>query len=181
VDAHLTIYIEPPVLVEGGSVIVAGRALPEEEWRRVTGGANPAAGDDANPKRQQVKEGDRLFGAVVSAPSTIVEFVYPETGSYTFNFLPAAPYRLQYENRLETEQVLVGSASNVTDPDGGFVEWSTLSVVAVLGTLRSQQFARDEAMNYADALYEPTTTTRFEGARTITLHASGSNAPEGGR
>lgn len=168
-DAHLTIYLEPPVLVEGGSVIVAGRALPEDEWKRVSGGANPASEDWSNPKRAVLGPGDRHFGVVVAAPSTIVEFVYPANGSYTFQFLPAPPYRARYGERLETEQVLSGSATHVVDPSGGFVNWDGLSVVAVLGSARLQQFARDEAMTYADALYGPVTVRRFEGARTLTL------------
>lgn len=105
----------------------------------------------------------------MSAPSTIVEVAYPANGSYTFNILPAPPYRVRYGERLETEQVLSGSASHVVDPDGGFVNWEGLSVVAVLGSARSQQFARDEAMTYADLLYGPVTVTRFEGARTLSL------------
>ncbi|SIO30945.1 hypothetical protein [Vannielia litorea] len=60
--SHLTLCVDEPLLSEGSTVIVASIPIPEAEWRALAG-PNPAAEDEDNRKRPQLKEGDRLFGA----------------------------------------------------------------------------------------------------------------------
>lgn len=167
--SHVTIYLEPPILVEGGAIIVAGRPIPDDEWRSIPQTRNLASGDAENPKRDQVQASDRLFGAVIRSPVSIVELAYPENGSYTFNIMAAPPYRAEYEARLRTQEVLVGSADMVPDPEGGYVDWPSMTVIAVQGTLRSTSFARLANATFSNALSEASPVETFEGLRVISL------------
>lgn len=170
--AHVTIYLKSPLLTEGGAVIVAGRTLPEAAWRSLASGPNPAAADPENPKRLGVKPGDRHFGVEATSPVTVVEFFYPESGTYTFNFRLAESERTAGTDpeHFRTERVSVGSASLMTDPEGGaLVEWPSMSVVAVHGPGRDAGWARLASSTFSNAYGEPLAVTHYEGARTIAL------------
>jgi hypothetical protein len=167
---HVTIYLGLPLLEEGGAVVVAGRKVPEAQWRAVQGGPNPAAGDMANPKRAHVRPGDRHFGAVANSPVTVVEFIYPEGGSYTFNLLPLPEHQARYGTSLRTTRVSVGSGG-IQDPETReLIDWPSLSDIAVLGPDRDESWARLAGATYFNAIDQPgAKISRFEGVRTIEL------------
>ncbi len=168
--SHVTIYLEPPILQEGGAVIVSGVPVTDDVWQKIPKGNNPAADDHQNPKREQVGPQDRLLGAVASSPVTIVEFSYPQSGSYTFNFLPAKPYQREFGATLRTELILTGSGSRMVDPETKkHIEWPSMETIAVIGTKYNQDWARVVDATFASALYEDLVIARYEGVRTIAL------------
>jgi hypothetical protein len=169
-NTHVTIYLEPPILEEGGAIIVSGVPVPHEEWRTIPPGENPAANDVENPKTQEVEAQDRHFGAIASSPVTVVEFPYPENGSYTFNFLPAKPYREKFAERLNTEHLLTGSGSKIVDPETTkYIDWPSVDTIAVLGSKRDRGWVRLAKGTFTKAFDDGVVMKHYEGVRTISL------------
>lgn len=168
---HLTIYLEPPLLDEGGSIVVAGIPVPDEEWQAIANGPNPANDDSANPKTRDVQPSDRHFGAVVSSPASAVEFRYPESGSYTFN-LRIHPNHGARDD-LQTKQILVGSGNTIDPETGERLEWPSQAVIHIVGPKRDEEWARLMAFTFKRAFSrgEPddVSVSRFEGVRILSL------------
>jgi hypothetical protein len=169
-DATMNRRLALAAVFVGALIVGHYISAPSPEWRAIKADDNPAVADDGNPKKAQVGEHDKLFGAVVSSPVTIVEFRYPENGSYTFNFLPAKGARREYGENLKTELVLVGSGSQVPDPETlELVEWPSLDTVAVLGSKRDQAWSRLAKATFTRALDKGMTIGHFQGVRTMAM------------
>jgi hypothetical protein len=141
VTTHLTIYVDPVVAREGGMVIVSGIPVARSEWEKLADTDAVAMWDITNGKHQQVKPGDKHFGVIVTSIATAIELIYPEDGTYTFNFLKVpsdgAP------PALITERVSDGSATDIRDPaTGKMLDWPSESIVSVNGTERGANWAR---------------------------------------
>lgn len=114
--AQLTIYIAPPLLEQGGTVIVAANSIPLSQWESLPQGNNAADADPMNEKRKLLKSSDKLFGVVASSRVSIIELVYPEGGTFGFNLVAMnAPDKERHP--LRTKEILIG--------DGGYTDWST--------------------------------------------------------
>jgi hypothetical protein len=137
--SHLTLYVSEPLLVRGGTVIVAAIPIPAANWQELTGD-NPAAQDEANVKRASLTDDDRLFGAFVYGPVSYVEMFYPEGGSFGFNLVP--DYRLAQPMTLSTERILVGSGGWFDRKTQTAHDWPDVSVIYVDGTSASKQNSR---------------------------------------
>lgn len=168
VQTHLTIYLDEPILSEGGGIIVAARPIAEAEWLKLSDGFNPADSDQSNPKRAQVQDGDRHFGAVVSSSASAVEFFYPENGSYTFNILPKPGKRLQDGKELQTEATSDGSRE-IFDPETGQkISWLTTTIF-VHGNKYDVQWVRLFNVTFSDVNKEEISVTKFLGSRVLAL------------
>jgi hypothetical protein len=167
---HLTIYVQPPLSVEGGSISVAGRAIPEEEWRRMQDGPNPAESDTSNPKRQHVNAGDQHIGVTASSRATVVEFFYPENGGYTFNLRSV---RDNSRDPLQTKEVRYGSGGAIDPETREEIAWSRRSIIYVAGPRHDESWARlagdrvHRALRYVNA--EELPISRFRGARVMEM------------
>ncbi|MCE6073980.1 hypothetical protein GOZ89_17850 [Agrobacterium vitis] len=153
--SQLTIYVAPPLLEKGGTVIVVSNSVPLDKWRDLPQGDNPARDDPQNDKKKEIGPGDRLFGAVASTKVSIIEFVYPEGGTFGFNLVPLrkATGDDAVGPALMTKRVLVG--------DGGYKDWETgkeylwesVSTIYVAGPEASEgdsrgaSFAESKIMN----------------------------------
>jgi hypothetical protein len=170
-NTHLTIFVTPELVEQGGLVIVSGVSVPQADWDLLPKTNSLALLDPANPKARQVADTDKHFGVVVSEPVTRVEFLYPEQGSYSFNFLVdpssgAAP-------ELVTSRISVGN-STVSDLDTGeMVTRDSESSIAIIGAGRPEAWARQaEVWFYTEATFENRETLIlrvFEAGRTVAL------------
>ncbi len=133
---QLTIYVAPPLLYRGGTVIVIADPISTEAWKNLPEGENPAKADPNNEKKQTLAKDDLLYGAVASSTVSIVEFVYPEDGTYAYNFVaveaPAEPRR-----PLRTSQLLIGSQK-----DGLNGKTKEASVIHIHGRSASENDSR---------------------------------------
>lgn len=160
---QLTIYVAPPLLKTGGTVIVVSNPVSADEWRNMREGHNPAREDAGNAKQRDVGVGDRLFGAVASARVSVVEFVYPQGGTFGFNLVPE-PTALAAGATLRTKRVLIGS--------GGWKEWSTgnehiwenVSTIHVAGPDVSEGDSRMATAAEAEIMNLRPARTVYEGA-----------------
>jgi len=131
---RLIISIDQPLGKDGGAIIVSGRPIPDDEWR-----AKEANGDDTSGKE---------FNLRVSSPASIVDFVYPQCGAYTFKI-----QRTSSDNAtpLRTRQILIGSAE-VHDPEtDNLVTWLSMSVIHVEGDSFDAGWARIFASTFDGA------------------------------
>lgn len=69
-STRVIISVDQPLGKEGGAIIVSGRPIPVDEWRAIEAGG----GDN----------GRKEFNLRVSSPASIVDFVYPQSGTYSF-------------------------------------------------------------------------------------------------
>ncbi len=168
--AQLTVYVAPPLLDTGGTVIVVANSIPLEQWNKLAEGNNPARDDPNNEKKSTIQSGDKLFGAVASTKVSIIVFVYPENGTYGFNLvgLNQSDDPDKRNKPLQTKRILVG--------DGGYVDWSTgqeftwedVSTIHVLGPKSSEEDSRGASVSEAAIMNLHPPKTIYEGA---TLYA----------
>jgi hypothetical protein len=164
--AQLTIYVAPPLLVTGGTVIVVSNPVSPDEWLNLAEGSNPAKDDPNNGKKKDMFPGDKLFGAIVSTKANIVEFVYPEGGDYGFNLVAAeGPYDPDKRMpSLQTKQILVG--------DGGYTDWSTgknviwknVATIHIIGPESSEDSSRGLTFSTSNIMNLHPQKTVYEGA-----------------
>ncbi len=134
--AQLTIYVAPPLLEQGGTVIVVADEIPLNDWEALADGANPALADRQNEKRKELNPGDQLFGVVASTKVSIIEFVYPEGGTYGFNLVPVQDAD-GTSPPLRTDRILQGEGGG-----GPGREWNEVSTVHVFGSVVSERDSR---------------------------------------
>ncbi len=126
-STRLIISVDQPLNKEGGAVIISGRQVSDDEWRAIAA--------DTGPRDAREKE----FHISVSSPASIVDFVYPESGTYSFK-LQSPPG--SNAPPLKTRQVLIGSAE-VADPETKKrVSWPSMSVIYVEGATYNEGWAR---------------------------------------
>lgn len=124
---RLIISVEQPLNKEGGAVIVSGRQISDDEWHAI------------ETEEGSQNDNQKEFHVSVSSPASIVDFVYPQSGTYSFIFQSppgsdASP--------LRTRQVLIGSAE-VTDPETKkVINWPSMSVIHVQGSTYDEGWAR---------------------------------------
>ncbi|MCO6391654.1 hypothetical protein GTW25_11490 [Aliihoeflea aestuarii] len=134
--AQLTIYVAPPLLEQGGTVIVVADEIPLNDWEAIADGTNPALADTQNEKRKELNPGDQLFGVVASTKVSIIEFVYPEGGTYGFNLVPVQDAD-RTSPQLRTDRILQGEGGG-----GPGREWNEVSTVHVFGSVVSERDSR---------------------------------------
>lgn len=161
--AQYTLYVAPPLLLTGGTVIVTAKEIPLEQWRDLPDGPNPAREDAANAKRDELKAGDRLFGAEISMPVSIVEIVYPQGGTYGFNLVAAsgAPDDVP---ALESRRIGVGRGSFVMPESGERIEWPSVSTIHIAGPEVSEGDSRLVRHDSADLMRQRPPARHYEGA-----------------
>jgi hypothetical protein len=126
-STRLIISVDEPLNKEGGAVIISGRQVSDVEWRALAADSGPG---DAREKE---------FHLSVSSPASVVDFVYPESGTYSFKLqLPPG----SNAPPLKTREVLTGSAE-VADPETKKqVSWPSMSVIHVEGATYNEGWAR---------------------------------------
>lgn len=131
VTSHLTIYVGPKLLRQGGVVIISALPLPRAEWEKLPDTDALAMWDKSNGKHQQVKPEDKHFGVIIDTRATAVELYYPDDGTYTFNLL-----RTPADTAiLTTRRTGVGSGSMMPDPQtGGHMDWPSMSTIEIVGS-----------------------------------------------
>jgi len=134
--AQLTIYVAPPLLQQGGTVIVVADEIPLNDWEALADGTNPALADTQNEKRKALNPGDQLFGVVASTKVSIIEFVYPEGGTYGFNLVPVQDAD-RTSPQLRTDRILQGEGGG-----GPGREWNEVSTIHVFGSVVSERDSR---------------------------------------
>jgi hypothetical protein len=136
--AQLTIYIDRPLLETGGTVIVVSTPVGPDLWSAQPKSLNMDTWKH-NPKRLELEENDRLFEVHVSEKVSIVEFVYPQGGSFGFN-LVAAPGGNSTE-LLRSKRILVGSGYYINRETGEKQIWDDVSTIHILGPEVSEGIA----------------------------------------
>lgn len=162
--AQLTIYVAPPLLDQGGTIIVVANEIPLEQWKTLPAGENPAMADGANEKRNSLKAGDRLFGVVASTKVSIVEFVYPEGGTFGFNLM--STQTASGAHPLQTKEILIGDGPGYKDWETGQdVVWDDyVSTIHVLGPSASEGDSRVVRADSGRIMEQRPLRTKFEGA-----------------
>lgn len=124
---RLIISVHEPLNELGGAVIVSGRQISDGEWHAI------------EPEEGSKTDNQKEFHVNVSSPASIVDFAYPQSGTYSF-ILQSPPG--SGSRPLRTRQVLIGSAE-VTDPETRKVtHWPSMSVIHVQGSTYDEGWAR---------------------------------------
>lgn len=161
--AQLTIYVAPPLIETGGTVIVVANPIPLEKWQNLADGENAADADPANEKRKELKPGDRLFGVTASTKVSIIEFVYPEGGTFGFNFT-AMEEPHKRGPPLRTKEILIGDGGYTNWKTGEDVTWDYVSVIHVLGPTVSEGNSRGVDVYSSEIMNLQPQKTVYEGA-----------------
>lgn len=150
-STRLSITVDEPMLTKGGAVIVAARPVSDSEWHSLQ-----ESGGNANPLTKE-------FRIRVSSPASVVELVYPESGTYSFKLEPIFD-----QVRLATREIRVGSAV-VTGPETKQrVDWRSMSIIHVGGTVYDEGWARVLSSTF-DLAFE----SSDEGAVSVQRFAAG--------
>jgi hypothetical protein len=115
VKSDLTLYLRPPLLGGGGTVIIIPRAVSAEDFKTGSGQSNPASNDPFLEANKPLQEGDLRLGAVLSDPVTIVQFDYPQSGSFNFRFAPERGSEFP-PGRLVTKHIGTGGEGEELHP-----------------------------------------------------------------
>ena len=155
-STRLIISVDRPLVKTGGAIIVSGRPIDDDEWRAIE-----ADGGD-NDKKE--------FNLRVSSPASIVDFVYPQSGTYSFKIELASSSDAV---PLTTRQILIGSAE-VHDPETQKpVNWPSMSVIHVEGDSYDAGWARIFASTFDGAFRQEDKDAlliqRFAGGRILSL------------
>jgi hypothetical protein len=134
--SHLTIYLRPPLLDGGGTVFVLPKPIPVEQWRQNTGFPNPALEDEWLKINKPIPQTDRRLGVVLSDSISIVQFDYPENGTFHFNFMPHPAFN-NFWDTLKTENVGVGQAGDIYAPTRQEEDIPLVMTIHVLGSAKS--------------------------------------------
>lgn len=139
--SDVTIYLEPPILGGGGTVIVVPREVPVAAWRQATGGENPASKDRRLDEKAPITDIDRRLGAKVSDPVSVVQFDYPEGGTFRFRFSPflGSDYPME---RLGTVLLSVGSGGDLHPKTAEEVDIPRVQVMHILGNQVTEEQSR---------------------------------------
>ena len=151
-------------------MIVVSNSMPLDQWRDLPQGRNPARDDPHNEKKKDIRQGDRLFGAVASEKVSIIEFVYPEGGTFGFNLVPLpqpddsnAP-----APALMTKRVLVGDGGYRYWQTGKEYLWESVSTIYVAGPEASEGDSRGTSFVEAEIMNLPPQKTTYEGTTVYT-------------
>ncbi|QLG25427.1 hypothetical protein [Agrobacterium tumefaciens] len=158
-STRVIISVDQPLGKDGGAIIVSGRPFPDDEWRAIEAGG----GDN----------GRKEFNLRVSSPASIVDFVYPQSGTYSFKLK-----RVSSDNAtpLRTRQIRIGSAE-VHDPETqNPVTWPSISVIHVEGDRYDAGWARIFASTFDGAFRQEDkdalSIQRFAAGRVLSLSRS---------
>ncbi|WP_210206050.1 hypothetical protein [Rhizobium sp. UGM030330-04] len=151
-STRLRIAVDEPMLTKGGAVIVAARPISGRDWRllETEGSAN------AYEKEFRVK---------VSSPASIVELVYPEGGTYSFRLEPVSGHA---SGMFVTREIRVGSAMVIDPETRQQVDWPSMSIIHVGGTVYDEGWARIFSSTF-DLAFE----NRDESAFSVRRFAAG--------
>ncbi|MBA8879016.1 hypothetical protein [Phyllobacterium myrsinacearum] len=161
--AQLTVYVAPPLLNDGGTVIVVANPITLEKWKALPKGENAADSDLQNGKHKDLKHDDRLFGVVASTKVSIIEFVYPEGGTFAFN-LVAMDKPGKEKTLLNTREVEIGSGGYTIWRTGETVLWDYVSNVHVYGPTVSEGDSRGVAVYSSEIMNLHPQKIIYEGA-----------------
>jgi hypothetical protein len=87
--SDVTIYLDGPLLNNGGTVFVVPREVPAADWTTKSEQPNPARSDPRLDARKPIGMQDKRLSAIATGQVSVVRFDYPENGSYDFRFLPS--------------------------------------------------------------------------------------------
>jgi hypothetical protein len=160
VKAQLTIYVDKPLLTEGGTIIVAANPVSAQNWAALPDGENIAANDMNNAKRAELKTGDRLFGVAVSAHTSVVEFIYPEGGTFGFNLVARNTEGEGRTPQLRTDEISIGDGGADHSLTG--VPWDYVSVIHVFGPAAKEENSR--GVRYLDIRSAESNRIEYQGA-----------------
>ncbi len=161
--AYLTIYVAAPLLDNGGTVIVISNPISVEQWKALPRGENATDTDPLNAKREALKKGDRLFGVVASTNTSIIEFVYPEGGTFGFNFV-AMNTPGKEPRALRTQEILVGDGGYTDRSTGQNIVWEYVSTIHVFGPKTSEDNSRAARVFSSEIMNLHPRKTLYEGA-----------------
>jgi len=134
--AQLIIHIDAPVLHTGGTVLVVANPISKEAWARLPSQPPSKTAQTAT----KLAPGDKLFDAAISSKVSIIEFVYPEGG--TFDFKLRATGDQAVAGALRTKRILVGSGYYTDKVTGQKIEWKDVSVIHIDGPEADERFSR---------------------------------------
>ena len=157
-STRLIITVDTPIREKGGAVIVSGRPIADNEWRLLPSSV---------PNKS---EHEKEFHVRVSSPASIVEFVYPDSGTYSFKLESVSQ---NSATPLQSREIQVGSAE-VTDPETRQqVDWPSMSVIHIQGSHYDEGWARILTSTFATAFRfaspEQILVNQFPGGRVIAL------------
>lgn len=134
--AQLIIHVDAPVLYTGGTVLVVANPISKEAWAQLPSQPPSKTAQTAT----KLAPGDKLFDAAISSKVSIIEFVYPEGG--TFDFKLRATGDQAVAGALRTKRILVGSGYYTDKVTGQKIEWKDVSVIHIDGPEADERFSR---------------------------------------
>ena len=161
--SDVTIYLQEPILTEGGTIIVLPKQVPLADIERSKTYPNPALSDERLDQRRPIAASDKRFGAVVSSPVSVVEFVYPQGGSYDFRILPS-PEFANLDDQIQSRLIGVGDSGDLHPKTGEEVDIPVVQTIHVYGKAVSEGDSRTvDATARLGFLRERYKCTDFEG------------------
>lgn len=137
--AQLTIYVDRPLLETGGTVMAVSKPVGPDLWSVQPKGLSTDTWKQ-NPKRLELGSNDRLFEVHVSEKVSIIEFIYPQGGSFGFNLVAAPGGDLI--KPLQSKRILVGSGYYIDRETGEKQVWEDVSTIHILGPDVSEGYSR---------------------------------------
>ncbi len=136
--SDVTIYLQPPILGGGGTIIVLPNEIPADEWQKKTGQSNPALKDMRLTSGKPISGEDQRFGAVVTDPVSVVRFDFPSGGSFVFRPLPSLDSGYPTE-RQSSRVISVGRAGDIHPKTGEDADIAKVQVLHIYGDLVSEE------------------------------------------
>lgn len=132
--SDLTIYLQSPILGQGGTVIIVPREVAIDRWHSQPEAQNPARSDAYLASYKPLPQDARRLGVVVRDKVSIVQFDYPQGGTFTFRFAPAPGSDFPW-GRLKTKEIGTGGEGEEMDEKTGQIIKAGSAVhIHVLGT-----------------------------------------------
>ena len=134
---QLMIHVDAPVLHTGGTVLVVANPVTKQAWDQLSTQRPSQAGQTAI----DLKPGDEQFDVTISSKVSIIEFVYPERGSFHFK-LRASGDAAAAAEALRTKRILAGGGYYTDKATGQKIEWKDVSVIHIIGPEADEGFSR---------------------------------------
>lgn len=132
--SDLTIYLQWPLLGQGGTVIIVPQEVTIDQWQSQPEAENPARSDAYPASLKPLPPNGRRLGVVLHDKVSIVQLDYPQGGTFTFRFAPARGSDFPWE-RLKTKEIGTGGEGEEMDEKTGqVIQVGSAAHIHVLGT-----------------------------------------------
>lgn len=141
----VTIYLDTPILEEGGAIAVYPVPVSEEDWNLAARGENPILDDADMQKLMPVGSDNERLSVIVRSTFSIVQFKYPTSRIYEFHFAPLSTKNYPSE-QFRTKLISVGGRDQELRSGFAGELSSGLQLIHFAGSRSSEEDSRGMSM-----------------------------------